>query len=73
MIKFLIYLLVFYVIFRFIFGTLFKVNVFQFNTYNQSKPTDRKPEGTITITRTKKQNNGKGADTGEYVDYEEVK
>jgi dihydroneopterin aldolase len=80
MIKFLLYLFLFYVIFRLLFGrfmgTSIKGKVFRFEThhhYHQKKQTEEQ-EGNITINHklnnTKKPND---KNLGEYVDYEEVK
>ncbi len=76
MIKFLLYFIAFYFIFRYIFGGLLKVNVFNFNqhTYDQSENKGTQEEGKITIdprvnTTPKKPDNK----LGEYVDYEEIK
>lgn len=77
MIKFLLYFLAFYFIFRYLFGSLFKVKVFNFNQhthYNQPDEKITQEEGKITIdprviNAPKKQDNK----LGEYVDYEEIK
>ena len=76
MLKFLFYLFIFYIVYRYVFGG-FKVKVFH---YHQHKPptqpnyTSYEEEGSITINpkvNTKKKNTKDNL--GEYVDYEEVK
>lgn len=75
MFKFLVYLLLFYVVFKFLFGGIFKVNMYNFNQFNQQKPNHNEPEGTITINESVKNAAKKSGNSkiGEYVDYEEVK
>lgn len=80
MIKFLIYLLLFYIIFRLLFGRFMgspiKTKVFRFETHHHHHQTNQstKDEEHVTIkstaTQTKKPND---KTLGEYVDYEEVK
>ena len=81
MIKFLLYLLFFYLIFRLLFGRLMgstiKTKVFRFETHhhhhNRESNTTQQ-EGNITINpkaTTPKKPNDKNL--GEYVDYEEIK
>ncbi len=73
--KFLLYLFAFYFIYRFIFGGLFKVKVYNFNQHNHYKQEDEpQQDGKITIDpkiKTKPKDNDKKL--GEYVDFEEVK
>lgn len=74
MLKFLFYLFIFYVVYRYIFGG-FKVKVFH---YHQNTPPPRQDsyqeEGKITINpKVKSKESSKGSKLGEYVDYEEVK
>lgn len=80
MIKFFLYLLFFYVIFRLLFGRFMgntiKTKVFRFETHHHhhQKTEQTQQEGNITInpkvTQAKKPND---KNLGEYVDYEEVK
>ncbi len=76
MLKFLLYLFVFYVVFRFIFGKLLggavKTKVYRFETHHHYNE-QPKEEGKVTINpgETKKPTGNKNI--GEYVDYEEVK
>lgn len=73
MLKFILYMLLFYVIFRYVFGGLFKVKVYNFNNYQQGSP-ETKEEGTITIKDTGSgKSNSSNNNIGEYVDFEEVK
>lgn len=80
MIKFLIYLLLFYVLFRLIFGRFtgssVKTRVFRFDTHHHHYHTDKKEEeGRITINP-KINKPAKGGDSGrigDYIDYEEIK
>ena len=76
MFKFLLYLFLFYILFRFIFGTLlkgvFKAKVININHnhYHQNE----KPEGKIVIDpKTVKNPKPDDKNLGEYVEYEEVK
>lgn len=74
MLKFLFYLFIFYIIYRYVFGG-FKVKVFHYhqNTPPQ-QPNSYKEEGEITIDSKINQKKNSTKDTlGEYVDYEEVK
>lgn len=76
MFKFLLYLFLFYILFRFIFGTLLKgvikakvINI-NHNHYHQHK----EPEGKIVIDpKTVKETKHDDKNLGEYVEYEEVK
>lgn len=74
--KFLFYLFLFYVVYRYVFGG-FKINVYH---HNQAKPNPPQPnrenteEGKITINpKLSKQGKGSSDKVGEYVDFEEVK
>lgn len=77
MFKFLFYLFLFYVLFRFVFGVLFKgiirtrvVNINHHHYHNQQE----KRNGKVTIDpRTVKPAPRDDKNLGEYVDYEEVK
>lgn len=76
MIKFLFYLFLFYVIFRFVFGGL-RFKVFHYHQ-NQPPPNPNgdhpHEEGKITINPKVQHKKPAGSDKlGEYVDYEEVK
>ena len=73
MFKFLLYLFLFYIILRFVFGNLFKVKVFHYHQYDQNKNM-RNGEGNISVDH-KPTGKDKKDDSqlGEYVDYEEVK
>jgi hypothetical protein len=81
MIKFLIYLLLFYIISRLIFGRLsgsggFKTRVYRFDTHHHyHQPEEKKEEGRITVNPKidKDDKGGNAGNIGEYVDYEEVK
>ncbi len=77
MFKFLLYLFLFYIIFRFVFGKFlgatFKTKVYRNHTHHHYNGKDEKQEGKITVDprtiKTKKDDKN----LGEYVDYEEVK
>jgi hypothetical protein len=75
--KFLLYAFLFYVLFRFLFGGLFKVKVYNNINHHHYPPQDKdkgKPEGTITIDKKVENKRTTGSDKiGEYVDFEEVK
>ncbi|MES2780009.1 MAG: DUF4834 family protein [Bacteroidota bacterium] len=81
MFKFLIYLLLIYLIYRLVFGRMMgssiKTKVFRFDTHHHyhTKTTSEKEEGSVTVNpKINKQNTGGNAQNlGEYVDYEEVK
>lgn len=79
MIKFLIYLFLFYVAARLIFGKVLggntvRTKVFRFDThhhhYNSKDPSQN--EGSITVDKNIKTKKGNDKSLGEYVDYEEV-
>lgn len=83
MIKFLLYLFLFYVLSRLVFGKLMggntiKTKVYRYDThhhhYNQSQ-NPQQPEGKITINPNINNTTKKSSDKnlGEYVDYEELK
>ena len=75
MIKFLFYLFIFYVVYRYVFGG-FKVKVFHYHQNTPPPPTrdDYQEEGKITINpKVKSKEISKDSKLGEYVDYEEVK
>ncbi len=70
---FLLTLLIFWIISRFL-----KKNVYinTFNSYNQTPPSNtppRRKEGEITIERIDKKSKKDRDDDGEFIDYEEVK
>lgn len=79
MVKFLLYLFLFYVLSRLLFGKLMggstiKTKVYRFDTHHHhyNQPTNE-PDGKVTINpkiNTQKKTNSKNL--GEYVDYEEV-
>lgn len=83
MIKFLIYLFLFYIASRLIFGKLLgggtiKTKVYRFDThhhhYNTGKAQQNEQQGSITVDkRTIKPKKTNDKNLGEYVDYEEVK
>ena len=74
MLKFLIYLFLFYIVFRFVFNLLFgtfsKTKVFKFETHHHYNNT-KEPEVKGHTKKDKKPLNDKNI--GEYVDYEEIK
>lgn len=76
MLKFLFYLFIFYVVYRYLFGG-FKVKVFHYHQNTPPPPPRQdnyKEEGKITINPKVKPNGSSREDKlGEYVDYEEVK
>ena len=61
-------ILIIWVLWR-IFGSTVKTNV----QFRQEPRSAVRKEGDVTITSVPKQDQQKGNDTGEYVDYEEVK
>ena len=70
--KFILTLLAFYFIFRFLFNGLFKVKVYNFNPYQN----DAKKQEDVKITidpKVKTKSNDCEKKLGEYVDFEEVK
>ena len=72
MFKFLIYLFLFYIVSRFVFGSLLSQKVKQSHKPNHNF---NEPEGDISVktnTNHKKQK-GNSSNMGEYVDYEEIK
>jgi hypothetical protein len=75
MLKFLFYLFIFYVVYRYVFGG-FKVKVFHYHQ-NTPPPPMRdhyQEEGKITINpQVKSAESSKDNKLGDYVDYEEVK
>jgi hypothetical protein len=84
MIKFLIYLFIFYIISRLVFGrvtgtgTGFGTRIYRFDTHHHHyhKTEEKKEEGRITVNPkiNKGSKDGNSSDNmGEYVDYEEVK
>ena len=76
MFKFLLYVILFYVIFRYVFGGLFGSKVYnysQHNHYHSDKP-DEEQDGKVTIDpRVQQKQKTKKDQLGEYVDFEEVK
>jgi hypothetical protein len=76
MLKFLFYLFIFYVVYRYVFGG-FKVKVFHYHQNTPPpapKPERFEEEGNITINpKVSNKRNPKTDKLGEYVDYEEVK
>ena len=75
MFKFLLYVFVFYVIFRYVFGGLFGAKVYNFSKHNHyhSNPNDDE-EGRITVDpKVQQKQKSKKDQLGEYVDFEEVK
>lgn len=74
MFKFLFYAVLFYFLFRFLFGNVFKVNVYHHHV-NPPKPSnDKEPEGSVTMSGKIHDSKKSGKDQiGEYVDFEEVK
>ncbi|MES2689887.1 MAG: hypothetical protein V4658_05755 [Bacteroidota bacterium] len=76
MIKFFIYLLLFYIASRLIFGKLLgggKTKVFRFDTHHHHYNQGQKPEGSITVNEKTVKPKPNDKNLGEYVDYEEVK
>lgn len=79
MIKFLIYLLLFYIASRLIFGKLLgrptvKTKVFRFDTHHHHHYADnQKSEGSITVDKRTVKPKPNDKNLGEYVDFEEVK
>lgn len=83
MIKFLLYLFVFYVIFRLLFGKALggtvKTKVFRFNTHHHhynntpNNETHHTTQQTTINPNAKTVNKQNDKHIGEYVDYEEVK
>lgn len=79
MIKFLIYLLLFYIASRLIFGKLLggstvKTKVFRFDTHHHHYNTPhQQPEGNITVDKRTVKSKPNDKNLGEYVDFEEVK
>ena len=78
MIKFFIYLLLFYIASRLIFGKLLggntvKTKVFRFDTHHHHYSQEQKTEGTITVDKRTIKPKPNDKNLGEYVDYEEVK
>lgn len=75
MLKFILYLILFYFIIRFLRG-LFQTNVIVKNYHYHGENQKDKPEGDVKIIqgKEKKSKGGKPTDNmGDYVDYEEVK
>lgn len=79
MLKFLFYLFLFYVVYRYIFGG-FKIHVYHHNQNNPNQPNykqQEQEEGRVTINpkvkNDTKDSKGKTDKLGEYVDFEEVK
>lgn len=78
MFKFLFYLFIFYVVYRYVFGG-FKIKVYHYNqphaNQHQQQTYDHSNQGSVTIdpkvNQTRKKNNQEPL--GEYVDFEEVK
>jgi hypothetical protein len=78
MFKFLIYLFLFYVVFRFVFGRLMgntiKTKVYHRDVHHHHHYSDgTKKEGTITVDPRTVQQPKDDKNLGEYVEYEEVK
>lgn len=78
MLKFLLYLFLSYVVFRFIFGRLIggvvKTKVYRYETHNHyHQAAQEKEEGKITIKTKPVNKKPDDKHLGEYVDYEEVK
>jgi hypothetical protein len=83
MIKFLIYLFLFYIISRLIFGRItgtgtgFGTRIYRFDTHHHYHKSEEKQQGEGRITVNPKINkeskNGTSDNVGEYIDYEEVK
>ena len=76
MFKFLFYLFIFYVIYRYVFGG-FKIKVYHYNQPNPQnhQPYDAHNQGSVTVDPKVSQNKKKSNSDqlGEYVDFEEVK
>lgn len=77
MFTFLVYLFLFYIIFRMLFGRInssFKAKVFRFDTRNQYHQQEENNEGSITINPKIQSNKKSGTfKGGDYADFEEVK
>lgn len=74
MIKFLIYLFLFYVVFRFVFNLLFgaflKTKIYKFETHHHYNKTNEPDVKVYPKDERKPKQQG---NIGEYVDYEEIK
>ena len=75
MFKFLLYLFLFYVVFRFVFGKLFGIALQTrvFTYQNQQRQNAPKNEGEIHIDTRNAKQAADNKNLGEYVDYEEIK
>lgn len=75
MFKFLLYLFLFYLGFRFLFGSLFRINVYHhFNQNNTSeKKRDTKNEASVRVDPNTVKKHSDDKSIGEYVDFEELK
>lgn len=79
--KFLLYLFLFYVVFRLVFGrfmsggSVIKTKVYRYDTHHHYHYDQQKEnEGKVTVNPKINQNKkGNDRNIGEYVDYEEVK
>ena len=71
--KFILYLSLFYFVFKFLIGNLFKVTAYH---YNQNKDQQSNFENDAELNVNKSDNNksvNKDKNIGEYVDFEEIK
>ncbi|MCC7534456.1 MAG: hypothetical protein IT246_10985 [Bacteroidia bacterium] len=79
MIKFLLYLFLFYIISRLLFGKFMggnsvKTKIYRFDTHHHHYKEEKQPDGKITINpNIPKSKSTNDRNLGEYVDYEEVK
>jgi len=74
MFKFLLYLGLFYIISRFVFGNLFNIKVSNFNMHQHFNKHNQEPDGNVSVKEDAKDSkSGKANELGEYVDYEEIK
>lgn len=76
MFKFLLYLFLFYVVFRFVFGRILgviaKQKVYHHTTHNHYYNGEKR-EGSVTVDPRTVKDKKDDKNLGEYVDYEEVK
>ena len=71
--KFILYLALFYFVFKFLFGNLFKVKAYHYNqNKNQQTNFENDAELHVKPNNTNKSVN-KDKNIGEYVDFEEIK
>ncbi|MCX6185660.1 MAG: hypothetical protein NTU43_01525 [Bacteroidetes bacterium] len=74
MIKFILYLTLFYIVFKFLFGNIFKIKVYQFNqNQNKDTQTQNNDEDLHIKSSSNNKSSNKDKSIGEYVDFEEIK